>query len=106
MIRKQILLAIAFVVFTSLSSYAQQALWGAPGIVSPEVKADNTVTFRFQAPNAKEVKIMGDWMPGQGPIPGSETMTKDEKGIWSYSTPVVPSDLYGYSFSVDGLKTT
>lgn len=104
--KKQVLFFIAFVVFTSLSSYAQQALWGAPGIVSPEVKTDKTVTFRFLAPDAKEVKIMGDWMPGKDRIPGSEAMTKDEKGIWSYSTPVLPSDLYGYSFSVDGLKTT
>ena len=104
--RKQILFVIAFVIMGTSSSFAQQALWGAPGIVSPEVKSDNTVTFRFQAPDAKEVKISGDWMPSKDWIPGSETMTKDEKGVWSYTTSVMPSDLYGYSFLVDGLKTT
>jgi len=104
--RKQILFAIAFVMTLSISSFAQQALWGAPGIVSPEVKENKTVTFRFQAPDAKEVKISGDWMPAKDWIPGSEAMTKDEKGVWSYTTPVLPSDLYGYSFLVDGLKTT
>ena len=104
--RKQILFVIAFAIMGTLSSFAQQALWGAPSIVSPEVKSDNTVTFRFQAPDAKEVKIAGDWMPGKDWVPGSETMTKDEKGVWSYTTSVLPSDLYGYSFMVDGLKTT
>jgi enterochelin esterase family protein len=33
-------------------------------------------------------------------------MTKDEKGIWSYTTSVLPSDLYSYSFNVDGVKCT
>jgi len=104
--RKQVVFLIAFVMLACMSSFAQQALWAAPGIVSPEVKADNTVTFRFQAPDAKEVKISGDWLPVKNWVPGSEAMTKDDKGIWSYTTPVLPSDLYGYSFLVDGLKTT
>lgn len=104
--KKQILFVFVFVIATCLSSFAQQALWGAPGIVSPEINSDNTVIFRFQAPDAKEVKISGDWMPSKDWIPGSEAMTKDEKGVWSYTTSVLPSDLYGYSFMVDGLKTT
>ena len=104
--KKQILFIVAFYVMTCFNSYAQQALWGAADIVSPEVKEDNTVTFRFQAPDAKEVKISGDWMPAEGWTPGSVAMTKDEKGLWSYTTAALPSDLYGYSFSVDGLKTT
>jgi len=104
--RKQILFVIAFVIMGTLSSIAQQALWGAPSIVSPEIKSDNMVIFRFQAPEAKEVKISGDWMPSKDWIPGSGAMTKDEKGVWSYTTSVLPSDLYGYSFTVDGLKTT
>jgi len=104
--RKQILFVIAFVIMATLSSLAQQALWGAPGIVSPELKEDKAVIFRFLAPDAKEVKISGDWMPSKDWIPGSEAMTKDEKGVWSYKTSALPSDLYGYSFMVDGLKTT
>jgi len=104
--RKQLLLLAAFCILASTCSLAQQALWGAPGIISPELKTDNTVTFRFLAPDAKEVKISGDWMPVQGWVPGLEAMTKGEKGIWTYTTAVLPSDLYGYSFTVDGLKTT
>jgi enterochelin esterase family protein len=64
------------------------------------------VTFRFQAPNAKEVKISGEWMPSQRWVPGSEAMKKDDKGLWSYTTAPLESDLYGYSFNVDGLRMT
>lgn len=102
-------LLVFFVFLMTLGSMnleAQQALWGAPGIVSPEVKEDNSIIFRFQAPDAKAVKISGDWMPAQGWTPGSEAMTKDDKGIWSYTTAALTSDLYSYSFNVDGIKTT
>jgi len=81
--RTKIILTLSLFVVTIIQMSAQQALWGAAGVVSPEVKEDNTVIFRFQAPNAKEVKITGDWMPAQGWTPGSEAMTKDDKGIWS-----------------------
>ncbi|MCX6221004.1 MAG: alpha/beta hydrolase-fold protein [Bacteroidia bacterium] len=104
--RNLLIVFIFLLMLGSINSVAQQALWGAPGIVSPEVKEDKTVTFRFQAPDAKVVKISGDWMPAQGWVPGSEAMTRDEKGTWSYTTAVLPSDLYSYSFNVDGLKTT
>jgi len=73
-------------------------------VVSPEINSDNTVTFRMPAPNATEVEISGQWMPSQGWVPGSMNMVKDEKGIWTYTTPVLASDLYSYSFIVDGLK--
>jgi enterochelin esterase family protein len=104
--RNHLIVFIFLLMLGSLNSVAQQALWGAPGIVSPEVKEDKSVTFRFQAADAKVVKISGDWMPAQGWTPGSETMTRDEKGVWSYTTAVLPSDLYSYSFMVNGLKTT
>lgn len=104
--RKAIFFLVVFMAAGIPSPQAQQALWNAPAIISPEVKTDNAVTFRFQAPNAKEVKISGDWMPSQGWVPGTELMTKDDKGLWSYTTSVLPSDLYSYSFNVDGLKTT
>jgi len=96
---------LAFFVFC-FNSYPQQALFAGTNITSPEINPDNTVTFRFQAPDAKEVKITGDWMPAQGWTPGTEIMKKDEKGIWSYTSPVLPSDLYGYSFIADGIRCT
>jgi enterochelin esterase family protein len=79
---------------------------GAKGIVSPEINADNSVTFRLSAPNAQSVSVQGDWMPSQGWTPGTEKMVKDSLGIWSYTTAVLPSELYSYSFILDGVKVT
>jgi len=97
---------VLFLVMASITSYAQQALWGAAEIVSPEINADNSVTFRYTAPDAKEVKLSGDWMPAEGWTPGSVVMKKGEKGLWSFTTEALPSELYSYSFLVDGLKST
>jgi len=97
---------VLFLVMASITSYAQQALWGAAEIVSPEINADNSVTFRYAAPDAKEVKLSGDWMPAEGWTPGSIVMKKGEKGLWSFTTEALPSELYSYSFLVDGLKST
>jgi enterochelin esterase family protein len=104
--KKKLTILFSFLLLATMHSVAQQALWNAPSIVSPEVNADHSVIFRFQAPDAKVVKISGDWMPAQGWTPGSETMTKDDKGVWSYTTSPLASDLYSYSINVDGLKTT
>lgn len=70
---------------------------GANRTVSPEVSTDRKVTFRLQAPNAKSVQLLGDFT--------SETieMTKDEKGVWSYTTAALPAGYYQYWFTMDGL---
>ena len=87
-----------------LASVAQQDLSGNTDIISPEIKDDNTVIFRFLAPNATEVKISGDWMPVQGWTHASEVMKKGEKGLWTYTTGKLPSELYGYYFLADELR--
>jgi len=65
-------------------------------IVSPEVHADNTVTFRLRAPNAKVVNLN---LEGAKPAP----MQLEEKEIWTYTTPALPPDIYGYTFNIDGV---
>ena len=85
---------------------AQQALWGGPVIKSPEIHDDNSVTFRLQAPHANEVKLSGDWMPWEGWVPGSKTMTEGEDGVWTYTTEALSPELYSYLFIVDGLQCT
>src|SRR5687767_14941113 len=50
---------------------------GPAPIVSPEVHADRTVTFRLRAPNATKVTVSGEW-PG-----GEKALVKDEQGVWS-----------------------
>lgn len=104
--RNQLFLFLITLLLMSFSSMAQQALWGGPNIVSPEINKDHTVTFRIQAPDAKDVKLSGDWMPRQGWIPGSADMTKDTAGIWTYTTDVLSPELYSYNAIIDGVKTT
>ena len=69
-------------------------------ITSPVVKGDKTVTFTLRAPNAKEVLISGDWMQGQRFAP----MQRGADGVWTYTTEVLPSDVYIYSYLVDGTR--
>jgi enterochelin esterase-like enzyme len=68
-----------------------------PPIISPDVSADRRVTFRFRAPNAKEVLLSRE---------GTQrvAMQKDEAGVWSVTTDALEPDLYGYSFVVDGVS--
>jgi enterochelin esterase-like enzyme len=67
-------------------------------IVSPEVHPDNTVTFRLQAPNAKEVKL---GLEGRKEVP----MEKDDQGVWSRTVGALEPDFYGYLFYADGVPT-
>jgi enterochelin esterase-like enzyme len=66
-------------------------------LVSPEVHADDSVTFRFRAPNALDVKLERE---------GTEAlaMQKDEQGVWSVTTAPLAPDYYGYSFVADGVR--
>jgi enterochelin esterase family protein len=85
----RILLALAV---ATLSATAQ------PRVQSPEVHPDNRVTFRYRAPNAKEVFLnlvaTKKW-----------PMQKDGQGVWSVTTEPLAPDLYPYSFEVDGVRT-
>jgi enterochelin esterase-like enzyme len=67
-------------------------------LVSPEVHSDGSVTFRFRAPNAKEVDLDRE---GADPV----AMQKDDRGNWNITTPPLPPDYYGYSFIVDGVPS-
>ncbi|HWD99794.1 MAG TPA: alpha/beta hydrolase-fold protein [Bryobacteraceae bacterium] len=70
---------------------------------SPEVLPDHRVVFRIYAPKASEVTVSGDWIPqGRGTMGKLE---KDEKGVFSVTLGPLISDLYSYSFNVDGVKT-
>jgi enterochelin esterase family protein len=71
----------------------------AAPVVSPEVKADRTVTFRLRAPNAKEVSVTGDWGGGR------KLMSKDGQGVWSVTVGPLAAEIHGYSFNVDGFQT-
>jgi enterochelin esterase-like enzyme len=70
-----------------------------PRVVSPEILPDKKVTFRLRAPKAGEVLLNGNWDGGR-----NIQMAKDDAGIWSVTVGPLADQLWGYSFSVDGLK--
>ncbi|HUR56838.1 MAG TPA: alpha/beta hydrolase-fold protein, partial [Opitutaceae bacterium] len=75
---------------------------------SPEVNANGTITFRLPAPNAKAVRIVTDFPKlGEVMVNGSAgfDMTKDDNGVWSYTSPKLPPSYYQYWFVVDGFST-
>ena len=98
--KKLTFLAVALMM--SVAAMAQQALWGGAAIVSPEVHPDNSVTFRYNAPKARTVQVVGDFIAGDNG--GTIEMTQNDKGVWEYTTEPLASELYSYSFIVDGVR--
>ncbi len=100
----QSLFLASSLVFSSLAT-AQQAKPAPaappqppPHLITPEVHSDNSVTFRFRAPNAQEVKLARE---GAEPT----AMQKDDQGVWTVNTPPLSPDYYGYSIIVDGVRS-
>src|SRR5579864_1069095 len=71
-------------------------------LVSPEVHPDRTVTFRFRAPQATQVQLVGEILQGKGP----QAMTKDEAGLWTITIGPVPPEIWIYNFRVHGVDVT
>ena len=71
-----------------------------PRLVSPDVKPDGTVTFRLRAPNATDVVLNGDWPEGR-----NVAMVKDSEGVWSATVGPLTPELWGYTYSVNGVTT-
>ena len=68
------------------------------GVVSPEYNADGSVTFRFQAPDAKEVKLDCQMLSQAVP------MYKDANGVWTITVTPGKPNIYPYCFLVDGMQ--
>ncbi len=92
---------------------AQQNLFGGQDIESAVVNGDNSVTFRFIAPDAKSVSVAGDFVEEKEEDPiggmvasGALSMKKDKDGVWTLTTKPLASELYSYLFLVDGVATT
>ena len=65
---------------------------------SPEVAADDRVTFRFADPNARMVSL--DLEGTREP----EAMQKGSDGVWSLTVGPLDPDFYGYAFIADGVR--
>ena len=87
---RTVLLLLAATVVPALAQTPQP-------LQSPEVHSDHRVTFRFRAPNAKQVVLARE---GAQRVP----MQKDEQGVWTVTTGPLEPDLYGYSLVADGVS--
>lgn len=66
-------------------------------LVSPELRPDGSVVFRYRAPKATAVKAVGQF--------GKEAvMTRDEDGVWSATVPAAVPGVHEYHFVVDGVS--
>lgn len=88
-----LLLVLLCVSFLLISQPGQ-----GPVFISPQVHPDKTVTFRYLAPLAREVKLSAQME--KAPV----AMTKDISGVWSATVGPVKPDLYPYHFLVDGIQ--
>jgi enterochelin esterase-like enzyme len=70
----------------------------ATPLASPDIRPDGSVTFRFRAPNAKDVKLERE---------GADAveMQKDDQGVWTVTSAPLAPDYYGYSFTADGARS-
>jgi enterochelin esterase-like enzyme len=90
-------LVAVFVPLVVLPAAPQMKL-PVPAFHSHEVHADGSITFRIFAPTAKVVKVSCDCTAS--PL----TMTRDDFGLWSVTTPPLPPEIYGYAFDLDGVS--
>ena len=69
-------------------------------VTSPEVKEDKSVVFRLFAPEAKTVRVVGTF---KEPIANTD-MVKNDSGLFEVIVGPIPSDMYVYTYLVDGVK--
>lgn len=95
--KRQLSLLLSAIMLLSVNGLtAQQNLWSTREVVSPKVHADGSVTLRYKAPAATSVEVVGDFIASPQP------MIRNEQGVWEYRSEPLASELYNYSFTVDG----
>ena len=107
------ILSFAIATLCVSAAMAQQALGPGTGIVSPEINADNSVTFRYVNPKAITVQISGDFLPaqeieipggGKYALPGKADLVEKD-GVWTFTSQPLKGDFYSYNFVVDGQRS-
>lgn len=94
-------LTVLIIVFVGNILYAQEiGQRRGPQIISPEIAADNSVTFRVFSQNAQSVVLSGSWMNfGQ-----TAALQKDSEGVWSVKVDPLAPSMYHYNFFIDGVS--
>ena len=89
---------LAALLLPAFAAQAQQAIFERHDTRSPQFNDDGTVTLRIKAQEAQKVSIVGDCIEN-----GHADLTQQD-GLWSYTTKVLPAELYNYRFYVDGAE--
>ncbi|MEZ5070988.1 MAG: alpha/beta hydrolase-fold protein [Bacteroidales bacterium] len=71
-------------------------------VLSPEVLPDRVVVFRLNAPEAQKVQLSGTMLPDYRPV----DMVKNDSGVFEVRVGPLEPDMYVYTYSVDGVRTT
>ncbi len=80
---------------------ARPAFRASARIVSPEILPDGKVTFRVYSKDAIKVTVSGEWQAGYN---ASETLVKNDTGMFTLTVGPLKPELYGYTFTVDGVN--
>ena len=99
---KRLLFLALLIAFVGNIRAQETIMFNTGNIVSPEIKNDQTVTFRFLAPNAQKVEVEGSFLKQNR----RAALTKDERGVWSFTTEVLQPEMHTYCFYVDGIRMT
>jgi len=95
------LLSLLFAAFATVAS-AQQALWGRPNVVSPQVNQDGSITFRSDMKGTDKLTVVGDFNQTS---PEPLAMERGADGIWSATTRPLEPELYSYCyFTAEGKR--
>jgi enterochelin esterase-like enzyme len=78
-------------------------------VISPIIHSDRTVTFRLNAPEARDVRLTGHiigpnahWLSKDRSL----AMVRGAEGIWSITLGPVSPDIYDYGYLVDGVTAS
>src|SRR5882724_96790 len=81
-------LAVLTVVTATPAQPGREGRGGGPAVVSPEVKADRSVTFRLAAPKAEAVRLTAGDIPNDR---NARALKKGDNGVWELTLgPVNP----------------
>jgi enterochelin esterase-like enzyme len=82
----------------TLQTHAQ---WGRRPLISPDITDDHSVIFRLYAPDARSVKLSGNWMQGWG---ASVEMERNDTGLFQTTIDPLAPEIYTYTFIIDGVR--
>ena len=103
-ILKSTFVTLVTIFMASLCIYGQDrpAFRMPARVISPEISSDNSVTFRVYSDDAQTVTVSGEWQQGFG---AREDLVKNDTGMFELTVGPLEPELYGYTFTVDGVNT-